>query len=147
MKELASEGRTVFLSSHLMGEMELTADHLIVIGRGRLIADTSMRNFIQHNSEGFTLVRSPQDEKLKSVLERKGAHVQGDPSGAWRVSGPDAAAIGDIADEYRISLHELTPRFSSLEEVYTRMTHASLDYPGIAPADGHEPAPKTETRV
>ncbi|MGH2788247.1 MAG: ABC transporter ATP-binding protein [Actinomycetota bacterium] len=136
MKELASEGRTVFVSSHLMGEMELTADHLIVIGRGRLIADTSMSNFIQRNSKGFTLVRSPQGEKLKSVLKSKGAHVQLDPKGAWRVSGPDATTIGDMAAEQHITLHELTPRFSSLEEVYTQMTHASVEYRGSARVAG-----------
>ncbi len=136
MKELALEGRTVFVSSHLMGEMEMTADHLIVIGRGRLIADTSMSNFIRRNSKGFTLVHSPQGEKLKSLLESKGAHVQRDSKGAWRVNGPDASAIGDLAAEQRITLHELTPRFSSLEEVYTQMTHASVDYRGIEPAAG-----------
>jgi ABC-2 type transport system ATP-binding protein len=147
MKELASEGRTVFVSSHLMGEMELTADHLIVIGRGRLIADTSMGDFIQRNSEGFTLVRSPQGEKLKSMLESKGAHVQLDPKGAWRVNGPDAAAIGDMAAEQHITVHELTPRFSSLEEVYTQMTHASVEYRETARVVGPEPALTTRNEV
>jgi ABC-2 type transport system ATP-binding protein len=130
MKQLALEGRTVFVSSHLMAEMELVADHLIVIGRGRLIADTSMHDFITANSEAFTLVRSPQGNKLKSLLESRGAKVQLDPAGAWRVSALDTAAIGDAAAEHDISLHELTPRFSSLEDVYTRMTQISVEYRG-----------------
>ena len=138
MKGLAAEGRTIFFSSHLMSEMELTADHLIVIGRGRLIADTSMRSFIECNSQPVTVVRSPQPEALWAALLRVGAAVDADPNGAWRVSGPDAAAIGELAASLRIRLHELTPRFSSLEDVYTRMTQGSTDHRGTAstaPAD------------
>ena len=134
IKQLASEGRTVFVSSHLMGEMELTADHLIVIGRGRLIADTPMRDFIRRNSESFTLVRTPAGDEFKSVLERRGGRVQLDPQGAWRVSGLDTATIGDIAADQGIKLHELTPRFSSLEDVYTRMTQGRIEYQGNLPA-------------
>ncbi len=142
MKGLAAEGRTIFLSSHLMSEMELTADHLIVIGRGRLIADTSMRDFIERNSQPVTLVRSPQPDELRAALLRAGAAVDADPSGAWQVSGPNAAAIGDLAAAQRIRLHELTPRLSSLEDVYTRMTQDSTDYrgtPATAPARSGRP--------
>jgi ABC-2 type transport system ATP-binding protein len=128
MRRLADEGRTVFLSSHLMSEMELVADHLVVIGRGRLIADTSMRDFIERNSQAVTLVRSPQPSQLREVLEAVGAQVQLDPGGAWRVSGPDAVTVGDVAFRHGIVLHELTPRHSSLEEVYTRMTHKEVVY-------------------
>ena len=135
MKDLAAEGRTVFVSSHLMAEMELVADHLVVIGRGRLIADSSMHQFIKANSEGFSLVRSPKRDLLRSVLEAKGGRVQLDPKGAWRVSGLDAAAIGDAAAEHGISLHELSPRNSTLEEVYTRMTQTSVDYRGLESAE------------
>ena len=138
MKDVAAEGRTVFVSSHLMAEMELVADHLIVIGRGRLIADSSMHQFIKANSEGFTFVRSPNSDMLRSALEAKGGRVQFDPEGGWRVSGLDAAAIGDAAAEEGITLHELTPRNSTLEEVYTRMTQTSVDYLGLESA---EPAP------
>jgi ABC-2 type transport system ATP-binding protein len=130
MKGLAAEGRTIFLASHLMSEMELTADHLVVIGRGRLIADTSMRDFIERNSQPVTVVRSPQPDELRAALLRVGAAVDADPGGGWQVSGPDAAAIGDLAASHRIRLHELTPRFSSLEDVYTRMTQDSTDYRG-----------------
>ena len=130
MKGLVAEGRTVFLSSHLMSEMELTADRLIVIGQGRLIADTTVRDFIQENSHAVTVVRSPQPAKIRTALEAHGAHVVLDPGGGWRVSGPDAATIGDIAHRHGIGLHELSPRYSSLEEVYTQLTYASVDYRG-----------------
>lgn len=130
MKGLAAEGRTVFLSSHLMSEMELTADHLIVIGRGRLIADTTVLGFIESNSQAVTVVRSPQAAELRTVLETQGAQVTLDPEGGWRVSGPDAAAIGDLALAHGIGVHELSPRLSSLEEVYTQLTQASVEYRG-----------------
>ncbi|MGW1996028.1 ABC transporter ATP-binding protein [Embleya sp. NPDC001921] len=129
MKALAAEGRTVFVSSHLMSEMEVTADHLIVIGQGRLIADTSMRDFIERNSTAHTVVRSPQADKLAELLTAKGGTIapEGD-AGALRVTGPDTAAIGDIAAEHGIALHELSPRFASLEEVYMRLTQDSVEY-------------------
>jgi ABC-2 type transport system ATP-binding protein len=130
MKGLAIEGRTVLLSSHLMSEMELTADHLVVIGQGRLIADTSMRAFIQHNSQPVTVVRSPEIDKLRTALERVGGRMQLDAKGGWRVSGPDAATIGDVAAAQGFVLHELTPRMSSLEDVYTQMTKTSVEYRG-----------------
>ena len=130
MKGLATEGRTVLLSSHLMSEMELTADHLVVIGQGRLIADTSMRTFIQQNSQAVTVVRSPEIDKLRMALERVGGRMQLDPKGGWQVSGPDATTIGDVASAQGIALHELTPRLSSLEDVYTQMTKTSVVYRG-----------------
>jgi ABC-2 type transport system ATP-binding protein len=99
MKGLAAEGRTVLASSHLMSEMELTADQLIVIGQGRLLADTTMQDLIERNSQAATLVRSPQWERLRELLEGRDAHVQPDRQGRWRVLGPDAAAIGRV--EYR----------------------------------------------
>jgi ABC-2 type transport system ATP-binding protein len=126
----AAEGRTVFVSSHLMGELELTADQLIVIGQGRLLADTTMRDLIERNSQADTLVRSPQADRLRAVLEGNGAQVQPDPEGGWWVRGPSAAAIGDLAADHHIRLHELTPRRSSLEEVFTQMTRASVAYRG-----------------
>jgi len=129
MKALAAEGRTVFVSSHLMSEMEVTADHLIVIGQGRLIADTSMRDFIERNSTAHTVVRSPQADKLAALLTAKGGTIapEGD-TGALRVTGPDTAAIGDIAAEHGIALHELSPRFASLEEVYMHLTRDAVEY-------------------
>jgi ABC-2 type transport system ATP-binding protein len=128
MKALAGEGRTVFVSSHLMSEMQLAADHLIVIGRGRLLADMPTREFIERNSETVTVVRSPQPSALRAVLEGSGARVDRDAGGRWRVTGMQASVVGDLAARHGIGLHELTPAYSSLEEVFTRMTHASVEY-------------------
>ncbi|MEV0218320.1 ATP-binding cassette domain-containing protein [Streptomyces sp. NPDC050704] len=128
MKSLAADGRTVFLSSHLMSEMELTADHLIVIGRGRLLADTTTRDFIETNSRAHTLVRCPEPEKLRGLLEVTGATVRLDALGGWRVEGPDAATIGDLAREHGLAIHELTPVHASLEDVYTAMAQDSGEY-------------------
>jgi ABC-2 type transport system ATP-binding protein len=135
LRGLAGEGRTVLVSSHLMSEMELTADHLIVIGQGRLLADTAMRTFIAGNSEAATLVRSPQWERLRPLLEARGAHVQSEPTGSWQVSGPDPAIIGAIAAAHQIQLHELSPRSSSLEEAYLRMTDRTVDHRAGLPLD------------
>lgn len=128
MKSLAAEGRTVFLSSHLMSEMELTAGHLIVIGRGKLLADTGMCDFLAAHAQTHTLVRTPEPERLREVLERRGATVRLDPRGGWQVAGPSAAAIGDLARDHALAVHELTPALSSLEEVYTEMARSSLEY-------------------
>ena len=130
LKRLAAEGRTILLSSHLMGEMELTADHLVVIGQGRLIADTSMRTFIEQNSQAVTIVRSPDIGRLRDALERVGGRLRPEANGGWEVSGPDAATIGDVAAAQGVALHELTPRLSSLEDVYTQMTKTSVEYRG-----------------
>jgi ABC-2 type transport system ATP-binding protein len=143
MKGLAAEGRTVFLSSHLMSEMELTADHLVVIGRGRLIADATIAEFIEANSQAVTRVRSPRATDLRAVMESAGARVELDPTGGWRVTGPDTAAIGDLALRHGIGLHELSPLRSSLEDVYTRLTATTVEYrAGRRPAEGrtHEEA-------
>jgi ABC-2 type transport system ATP-binding protein len=128
MQRLAEEGRTVFLSSHLMSEMELTADRLIVIGRGRLIAETSVSEFIDANSQAVTAVQSPKAAELRLLLEGIGAIVELDSSGGWRVTGPDRTAIGDLALASGIALHELRSVRSSLEDVYTRLTEASVEY-------------------
>ncbi len=121
MRSLAAEGRTVFLSSHLMSEMELTADHLVVIGRGRLLADAPMREFLESHAGARTLVRAPEAERLRELLEDAGAVVRPDARGGWLVEGRDAAAVGELARANGLALHELTPSLSSLEEVYTAM--------------------------
>ncbi|MEU4129237.1 ABC transporter ATP-binding protein [Streptomyces wuyuanensis] len=133
MKQLASEGRTVFVSSHLMSEMALTADHLIVIGRGQLLADMSVKDFIAHNSAGFARVRTPQTEpqqreKLTGVLTEAGGQVMPEPDGALRVTGLALPAISDLAHEADVRLWELSPHQASLEEAYMRMTQAAVDY-------------------
>ncbi|MFE7447628.1 ABC transporter ATP-binding protein [Streptomyces chartreusis] len=128
LKSLAAQGRTVFLSSHLMSEMELTADHLVVIGRGRLLADTTVRDFIETNSRAHTLVRSPEPERLRELLQAKGATVRPQSRGGWRVDGLTAAVIGDLARDHGLAVHELTPAHSSLEEVYTALSKDSAEY-------------------
>jgi ABC-2 type transport system ATP-binding protein len=132
-KSLAAEGRTVFVSSHLMSEMALTADHLIVIGRGRLVADTPIAEFVQQGSSGDVLVRSPAGGTLASLLTRHGAAVTAHTGGALAVTGLDAAAIGDLASAHRITVHELTPRHASLEEAFMELTRDSVDYHADVP--------------
>lgn len=135
LKDLAAQGRTILVSSHLMSEMELTADHLIVLGAGRLVADTSMREFLGRHSPAYTLVRSPEPDRLRDALHAAGADLQPDASGAWQVSGVDPAAIGDLAHRRRIALHELAPRRETLETVYTRLTGTSVEYRGAFPTN------------
>jgi ABC-2 type transport system ATP-binding protein len=110
---LADEGRTVFVSSHLMSEMALTAQHLIVIGRGKLIADDSIER-ITAGAGSRVRVLSPQRDELTRVLTSEGAAVQSD-DGALSVTGLDATRVGDLAAAHRITLHELTPQRASLE--------------------------------
>jgi ABC-2 type transport system ATP-binding protein len=133
MKGLASEGRTVFVSSHLMSEMALTAEHLIVIGRGQLMADTSVKEFIAQNSVGFARVRTPdgepqQQEKLRAAVQECGGQVQSEPDGALRVSGLPLPKISDLAHEADVRLWELSPHQASLEEAYMRLTQGAVDY-------------------
>ncbi|WP_420035576.1 ABC transporter ATP-binding protein [Streptomyces sp. cg28] len=133
MKSLAAEGRTVFVSSHLMSEMALTAEHLIVIGRGQLLADMSVRDFIAHNSAGFARVRTPdtepaQREKLSAALTEAGGQVLPEPDGGLRVTGLPLPRISDLAHEADVRLWELSPHQASLEEAYMRMTQGAVDY-------------------
>jgi ABC-2 type transport system ATP-binding protein len=134
LKQLAAEGRTIFVSSHLMSEMALTADHLIVIGRGRLVADAPIAEFIQHNSRGDVLVRSPAGGQLAGLLTQRGAAVTAETDGGLAVTGLDAAAIGDLASVHGITVHELTPRHASLEEAFMDLTRDSVDYHADLPA-------------
>jgi ABC-2 type transport system ATP-binding protein len=126
LKGLAGEGRTVFVSSHLMSEMALTADHLIVIGRGRLIADTSVDEFVRSASRNLVRVRSPQALKLTELL--KGFAVEQVEPGILEVEGVDAAAIGDLALAHQIAIHELTPVQASLEEAFMELTQGDVEY-------------------
>ncbi|MEU0909617.1 ABC transporter ATP-binding protein [Streptomyces althioticus] len=135
LKSLASEGRTVFLSSHLMSELELTADRIIVIGRGRLLADTDMRDFIERHSPDSTLLRTPEPSRMRALLEDHGAVVRPDPHGGLRVTGLATTAVGDLAREHGLALHELTPRRASLEDIYTAVTGDAVEYRGSGTAE------------
>jgi ABC-2 type transport system ATP-binding protein len=127
LQSLAAEGRTVLVSSHLMSEMAVTADHLLVIGRGQLLADTTVDELIDRVAVGSVLVRSPETDRLRDLLRRRGATVQ-DEDGALRVAGLVAEQIGDTAREGGLAVHELTPRRASLEEAYMDLTRDAVDY-------------------
>jgi ABC-2 type transport system ATP-binding protein len=128
MKSLASEGRTVFLSSHLMSEMAQTADHLIVIGRGRIIADAGTEEFINRHTAPSVRVRAVEQTDLGEVLTRRGAVVECGSDGTMVVTGMDAAAIGGAASAHDITLVELTPLGSTLEDAYFDLTKDETDY-------------------
>jgi ABC-2 type transport system ATP-binding protein len=128
LKGLGREGRTVFVSSHLMSEMALTADHLVVIGRGRLIAEMPVDEFIAQSSQQFVRIRTPQLNEFTEAMRTNGATVVREDDGALSVSGLNAQEIGDIAYEQRLALHELSPQLASLEDAYMERTHDSVDY-------------------
>ncbi|SED33547.1 ABC transporter ATP-binding protein [Streptomyces melanosporofaciens] len=127
MRRMAAEGRAVLMSSHLMSEMELTADHLIVIGRGRLIADTAMATFIDAHSGREVLVRGPRTDSLRRMLS-PAAGVRADGADGLVVTGMDAAEIGTLAAAAGLELHELTPRHPSLEQAFMDLTRDALEY-------------------
>ncbi|HEV2345389.1 MAG TPA: ABC transporter ATP-binding protein [Actinocrinis sp.] len=136
LKQLAAEGRTVFVSSHLMNEMAVTADHVIVIGRGRLIADTSMNDFIARYSDNMVLVRSPQAEQLAEALRGDTVTITARQDGALLVSGAGAPAIGEAAAARGIVLHELSPQQTSLEAAFMELTKSDVQFhaPDAVPA-------------
>ena len=132
MRSLAADGHTVFVSSHLMSEMALTADHLIVIGRGKLIAATSVEDFVARSSDNYVLVRTEQADRLLPLLDAASS-VDRTENGVLEVSGLDCSAIGDIAAAHGIALHELSPQMASLEEAFMELTHDSVDYSADVP--------------
>jgi ABC-2 type transport system ATP-binding protein len=134
MKALAAEGRTVFVSSHLMSEMEHTADHLIVIGRGQLLADCTMREFIEHSSGQSVRVRTPQGDDLAKAIIAAGGRVSPDGDGALSVQNLTAQQIGDIAFDRGVRLHELAVVRASLEAAFMELTGDSVEYHAAVPA-------------
>ena len=132
-RQLAAEGRTVFLSSHLMSEMALTADHLVVIGRGRILADCSMSDFIARHAASYVRVRSPQPAEVADLLRRHGLDVATDGDGELRVQGLDPAAIGELIGTSGLYLHELSLVRSSLEDAFMTLTAGSVEYSAARP--------------
>jgi ABC-2 type transport system ATP-binding protein len=128
MRSLASEGRTVFVSSHLMSEMAQTADHLLVIGRGRIIADAGMDELIRRHATAGIRVRALQQSDLAASLIRRGARVRTTNDAALLVSDLDAVAIADTAIDEGITIVELTPQTTSLEEAFFELTRDETDY-------------------
>jgi len=136
MKALAAEGRTIFVSSHLMSEMENTADHLLVIGRGRLIADCSVAEFIERNSVQSVRVRTPEPDALAALIGAAGGGaVPAAGGGVLVAQGLTAERIGDLAFEHGIRVHELTPAQASLEEAFMELTSDSVEFRAHAPGE------------
>jgi ABC-2 type transport system ATP-binding protein len=139
MKALAAEGRTVFVSSHLMSEMENTADHLLVIGRGKLISDCSVAEFIAANSRQSVRVRTPQPAQLASAVLAAGGTVREDGDGVMVVHGLEVSQVGDLAFENSVRLHQLAPAQASLEQAFMELTAASVQFhAGVPGAEAHE---------
>ena len=141
LKQLAAEGRTVFVSSHLMSEMALTADHLIVIGRGKLIADTSTAEFVRMASGVVVRVRSPQATKLRDLVLGPDVSVSSAEPSVLEITGLTAEQIGEAAAEHGVVLHELTPVQASLEQAFMELTRGDVEFQAgeVAP---DEPEPQ-----
>ena len=134
LQGLAARGRTVFVSSHLMSEMALTAEHLVVVGRGRLIADVSVAEFIEQAAHDSVLVRSPRAVELHDLLTGPGVRLLSVERGAFEVTGLSAGKIGDRAAAAGIALHELTVRRPSLEEAFMELTRDAVEYQTVGAA-------------
>jgi ABC-2 type transport system ATP-binding protein len=133
LKGLAAEGRTVFLSSHLMNEMAVTADHLIIIGRGRLIRDVGLAEFVDEWSANVVRVRSPEAAQLRDVILGPDIRVSSDERGVLEIQGLTAEQIGDAAARNGVVLHELTPEKTSLEEAFMELTREETEYRAATP--------------
>jgi ABC-2 type transport system ATP-binding protein len=133
LKHMASEGKTVFVSSHLMSEMALTADHLLVIGRGRLIADASTEEVIRLSASTHVRVQSPQADALAAVISNHGGTVTRDADAALAVTGLEAPAIGDLAAANGLVLHELALVQASLEQAFMELTDDAVDFRAPGP--------------
>ena len=132
LKSLAAEGRTIFVSSHLMSEMALTADHLIVIGRGRLIADASVEDVVRKASGDVVRVRTPDATRLRELVTGPSVSVTSPEPGVLEVSGLTSDQLGDLAFEHRIVLYELTPLQASLEEAFMELTRGEVEFEAVA---------------
>ena len=133
MRALAAEGRTIFVSSHLMSEMENTADHLIVIGQGRLIADCTVEEFIQRNSELAVRVRTPAAAQLAGLVTANGGTARPDGQDTLLVTGLPQDRVGDLAFDNGIRLHELAPLQASLEQAFMELTRDSVEFHAAVP--------------
>jgi ABC-2 type transport system ATP-binding protein len=143
LRGLASEGRTVFVSSHLISEMSLTADRLVVIGRGRLIVETSVSDFVGRSSRGAVRLVTPDVVAFRSALTAVGADVAGGEGDSLTVEGLTNVQIGDLAARHGLRIHELAPITASLEDAFMELTHDEVEYrpstmPGVAAAGRKE---------
>jgi ABC-2 type transport system ATP-binding protein len=134
MKSLAADGKTVFVSSHLMSEMQNTADALVVIGRGKLIANCATDEFIDTHSEHRVQVRTPQADALTAAVTRAGGRVTEEADGMLTVRGIDAQRIGDLAYEIGAKLYALIPSRGTLEDAFMEMTASEVEFQAGGPA-------------
>jgi ABC-2 type transport system ATP-binding protein len=128
IKDLAAEGRTVFVSSHLMSEMALTAEHLVVIGRGRLLADTTVERFIAENSRAFVRITTPDPARLRTVFAAEGIQVTDIEDGALAAHDVDARRASELVAAHGLVVHEIALRQASLEEAFVRMTASAVEF-------------------
>jgi ABC-2 type transport system ATP-binding protein len=135
LKSLAAEGRTVFLSSHLMSEMSVTADHLIIIGRGRLIRDVGLAEFVDEWSRNVVRVRSPDATRLRDAILGPDVRVSSIEPGLLEVQGLSPVQIGEAAARDGLVLHELTPEKTSLEDAFMELTREETEYHAVTPVD------------
>jgi ABC-2 type transport system ATP-binding protein len=138
LKELASEGRTVFLSSHLMSEMALTAEHLIVIGRGRLIADVGVEEFVRRHSKQIVRVRTPDADELAAGIAGPDVTVIALEPGLLEIEGLTAQQVGEHAAMRAFTLHELSPQQVSLEEAFMTLTQDDVEYKAMTPLGSND---------
>jgi ABC-2 type transport system ATP-binding protein len=136
LKGLAAEGRTVFVSSHLMSEMAVTAAEVVVIGRGRFLAQQPVAELTARSAVRSVRVRSPELDKLRAALDARGARTTVD-DGALTVRGMEKEAVGDLAASLPVTLHELYTELASLEEAFMELTEESIEYHGTPPGAGH----------
>ncbi len=130
LKSLAKEGRTVFVSSHLMSEMALTADEVVIIGKGRLIVQVAIDELLAQSSRQSVRVSSPDIAPLRGALEKEGATTSVEDDGSLTVRGKDHKEIGELAAQLSVVLYELTPQTESLEEAFMELTESSIEYRG-----------------
>ncbi|MBA9006567.1 ABC transporter ATP-binding protein [Thermomonospora cellulosilytica] len=128
LRSLAAEGRTVLVSSHLMAEMAVTADHLVVIGRGRLLADLPKDDFVERHCRSYVRVRTPEPERMLDALARAGVAARTGPDGALEVTGADTAAVGELAAAHGLAVHEIGRTSASLEEAFMRITAPAVEH-------------------
>ncbi|WP_091096934.1 ABC transporter ATP-binding protein [Micromonospora citrea] len=131
MKGLAAEGRTVFVSSHLMSEMALTAAHLVVIGRGRLLADTTVDDFIAAHARSYVRIRTPEPERMRDALTAAGIVVRQAADGALEANGAQASEIGELAAAHGLTVHEVSTQSATLEEAFMRLTGDTVEYRAV----------------
>jgi ABC-2 type transport system ATP-binding protein len=144
VRSLAAEGRGVLISSHLISEMALTADRVVVIGQGKLIAEASVAELSARTAGRRVLVRSPDPGSLAAALDAAGARVERSAGGSLLVGGMTAEVIASLAAAHGIAVHELTPQSASLEETYMELTGASTQYrQGARPGHGHRDGDQT----